>query len=115
MKAEYVALCEAAKHTVWVKRLLDELHVANYFVGKSGVLNYTDNQSAIAIVKGSNSSKTKHIDIAYHYVRECIQDEKINLKYIRTDQKLADILTKPLPHQKAETLCHRVFNKNLRY
>lgn len=110
-EAEYMALCEAAKQAVWVTRLLEELHVADKLIDEGGILSFTDNQSALAIAKGTNSSKTKHIDVAYHFIRECIQAKKINLKYIATDKMLADILTKPLPQQKAKSICEQIFNK----
>lgn len=114
VEAEYIALCEAAKQAVWARRLLEELHVSDSFMSKGGILTYTDNQSALAIAKGTNSSKTKHMDVAYHYVRECIQEGKINLNYIRTNHMLADILTKPLSRQKADSICRKIFNHLLR-
>ena len=69
-EAEYVALFEAAKQSIWVKRLLEELNVTEELLGDK-MVTFTDNQSAIAIAKGTNSTKTKHIDVAYHFVREC--------------------------------------------
>ena len=110
-EAEYIALREAAKKAVWVKRLLEKLHVADSFVSKDGILTYTDNQSALAMAKGTNSSKTKHVDVSYHYVRGCVQEGEINLNYIRTNHMLADILTKPLSRQKAEPISRRIFNQ----
>lgn len=73
------------------------------------MLTLTDNQSALAIAKGTSSSKTKHIDVAYHFVRDCVRDQKINLNYIPTTEMLADILTKPLSHVKAKPLCDKIF------
>lgn len=46
-------------------------------------------------VKSSN--KTKHIDIAYHYARECVELKKIAFNYVPTGQMVADLLTKPVP------------------
>jgi hypothetical protein len=40
--------------------------------------------------------RIKHIDISIHYVRELVEDHKISLVYIQTDEILAGILTKPL-------------------
>ena len=42
-------------------------------------------------------SRTKHIDIRYHFIRQHVQDGTIQLEYIPTDQMLADILTKSQP------------------
>ena len=108
-EAEYVALCEASKQITWVTEFLSKLHVSHELIGHGGMLTYTDNQSAIAIAKGTNSTKTKHIDIAYHYVRKRVLDGKVNLQYIPTDRMLADILTKPLPYSKAKNLCKELF------
>ena len=65
-----------------------------------------DNQGAIAI--GRNPiihTRTKHIDIRYHYVREALQEKIITLRYCPTDKMLADLLTKGLPRGKFKTLC----------
>lgn len=57
-----------------------------------------DNQSAIALCKNPVfHERSKHIDIRYHYVRDCVEEEKIAVEYVRTGAQLADILTKPLP------------------
>ncbi|KAI0994142.1 hypothetical protein K3495_g14041 [Podosphaera aphanis] len=108
-EAEYVALFEASKQAAWTTGFLNELRVANTLIDKDGLLTYTDNQSAQAIAKGSNSTRAKHIDVAYHYVRKCVQDRTINVKYIPTNQMLADILTKPLPFSKANPLHKQIF------
>ena len=64
-----------------------------------------DNQGAIAIARNPVShSRTKHIDIKYHYIREAIQSEDIDLEYCPTEMMVADILTKPLPRERFETL-----------
>ena len=41
-------------------------------------------------------SKTKHIAIKYHFVRELVQDKEIKLEYVHTKEQIADIFTKPL-------------------
>ena len=42
-------------------------------------------------------SKTKHIAIKYHFVKELVQDKEIGLEYVHTKEQIADIFTKPLP------------------
>ena len=108
-EAEYVALCEASKQAIWVTGFLKELHIDNLLIDDGGILVYCDNQSAIAIAKGANSTKTKHIDIAYHFSRDCINSGKIKVKYIPTSEMLADILTKPLQYPKAKPLHQTLF------
>ncbi|KAI0999619.1 Retrovirus-related Pol polyprotein from transposon TNT 1-94 [Podosphaera aphanis] len=108
-EAEYVALSEAAKQAVWVNRLLGELHVGDAITNAGGSLILSDNQSALSIAGGTNSAKTKHIDVTCHFVRECIEEKKIQVKYIPTNMMLADLLTKPLSHSKARPSCHELF------
>lgn len=108
-EAEYVALFEASKQAIWTTGFLNELHVADTLIDTDGILTYTDNQSAMVIAKGSSSARSKHIDVAYHYVRKCVEDGEINVKYIPTKMMLADILTKPLSFPKAKEIHEQIF------
>ncbi|CAG7717395.1 unnamed protein product, partial [Allacma fusca] len=47
-------------------------------------------------------SRTKHIDVRYHYIRELVEDDQITVDYIPTTEQLADGLTKPLMKGKLE-------------
>ena len=40
-------------------------------------------------------AKTKHIAIKYHYVGELVEDKQVNIEYIHTKEKIADIFSKP--------------------
>ncbi|KAI0991612.1 hypothetical protein K3495_g16575 [Podosphaera aphanis] len=108
-EAEYIAIFEAAKQAVWFNRFIKELHAEKLFLNSGGTRTLTDNQSALALAKGTNSARTKHIDVAYHYTRECITNGDIELEYIPTDKMLADILTKPLPNPKLCPIAKRIF------
>ena len=58
---------------------------------------FEDNQGAIVIARNPVShSRTKHIDIKYHYMRETVQNGLVELKYCPTKEMAADILSKPL-------------------
>ena len=60
-----------------------------------------DNQGAIALAKDNKfHSRTKHIDLQYHFIREAVDDGKINVNYIPTEENISDILTKALPKPK---------------
>ena len=65
---------------------------------KELVVIYCDNTSAINI---SNNpvmhTKTKHIAVKYHFLRELVQDKEVRLEYVNTKEKVADIFTNPLP------------------
>ena len=40
--------------------------------------------------------KSKHIKIKYHYIRDMVQRGAVNLQYVATEERIADVLTKPL-------------------
>lgn len=68
-----------------------------------------DNQSAIALSKNSvHHERSKHIDIKYHYIRECIENGSTLMEHVRTGEQLADILTKPLGRMKFQELRNRI-------
>lgn len=56
-----------------------------------------DNMSAIALSKNPvHHGRSKHIDTKYHFLRECIEDGKVEIDHIGTAGQLADIFTKSL-------------------
>jgi hypothetical protein len=56
-----------------------------------------DNRSAVALIKNPVlSNRSKHIEVKYHLVRENTEQGKIEVKEVRTDDQLSDILTKVL-------------------
>jgi hypothetical protein len=62
-----------------------------------------DNQSTIAICQDNKfHARTKHIDIRYHFVREAVEADKVVVRYISTDDNIADIFTKALSRYKFE-------------
>lgn len=92
-EAEYVALTMAAQEAVWIRRLLTDLKVPQ----DHPTVLMEDNQGAICIAKNPVShSRTKHIDVRYHYIREALIDKTIELKYCPTNEMIADLFTKPL-------------------
>jgi hypothetical protein len=95
-EAEYISLCYASKEAVWIKQFLEQIY---YPTGITKL--YGDNQASIALVKNPEfHSRTKHLDVALHYVRELAEDEIIAISYCPTKEMLADCLTKPLPRVK---------------
>jgi hypothetical protein len=68
---------------------------------------HEDNQGSIQLIKntaGQISSRTKHIDIKFHFVRQHYQSGDFDLQYCETTNMLADALTKPLPRTTFEGL-----------
>jgi hypothetical protein len=98
-EAEYVATTHAAKEALYLRQFITEL----FRPLDSPLPLQCDNQGAIALAHadvGQYHSRTKHIDIRYHFIRQNIQDGFISLQYCPTEEMVADILTKPLPVHK---------------
>ena len=56
-----------------------------------------DNKSAIALAKNPTfHERSKHIDTRFHFIRHCIEKKEVKLAYVRTNDQVADIFTKPL-------------------
>jgi ATP-binding cassette subfamily B (MDR/TAP) protein 1 len=99
-EAEYVAVTEASKELIWLQGLLTELG----FEQEMNVL-HSDSQSAINLAKNSAfHSRTKHIDLRYHFIRSLIEDGVLKLVKIARSKNPADMLTKPVTTKKLE-LC----------
>jgi hypothetical protein len=91
-EAEYMALSDCSCQVSWIHSIFLELGMR-----LGPILIYADNQGSIFI--GSNpvqEIRTKHIDVKYHYVHECIVDKKIVLYHVPTEDNTADIFTKNL-------------------
>lgn len=100
-EAEYVAATAAACQAVWMRRMLRSLGQEQ---AKATVI-FCDNSSAIALSKNSVFHKrTKHIDTRFHYIRELVSNGEIVLEHCRTQEQVADILTKPLDQKSFEFL-----------
>jgi hypothetical protein len=70
---------------------------------------YCDNTSTISISKNPvMHSKTKHIPIKYHFLREQVAEKNIRVEYVGTKEQVADIFTKPLPREAFEYLRQRL-------
>ena len=93
-----MALKEAAKEQAFIAAICTEIPELR---GINAKTLYTDNQSALALAKDPlYHSRTKHIDIQYHFIRERVQTEQINLQFAPTDDQLADALTKSVDKTK---------------
>ncbi|GJZ38056.1 hypothetical protein Tco_0584247 [Tanacetum coccineum] len=92
VEAEYVAVARCCANILWMKS-----QQSDYDIHYKMVPIFCDNTSAIAI---SNNhvlhSRTKHINIRYHFIRDYILKGDIELHFIPTEYQLADFFTKPL-------------------
>nr|GEV30332.1 retrotransposon protein, putative, Ty1-copia subclass [Tanacetum cinerariifolium] len=70
---------------------------------------YCDSKSAIAILCNLvQHSKTKHIDMQYHFIKEHVEKGTVELYFVRTEYQLADLFTKAIPKERFEYLVHRI-------
>jgi hypothetical protein len=96
MESKVIAGSFASAKGIWLIRLGKDFKI-NF----TPIPIFTDNQSAIAFSKdGVASSRTKHIDIHFHYTREQILAGNIKLRYVKMLENPADILTKLLSPRK---------------
>jgi hypothetical protein len=100
-ESEYMAILHALKEQIWLHRFLREI---GYDINKQNVI-YCDNQSAIALAHNpEHHARTKHIDIQYHFVRNCVEDGRTRLEYCPTEDMVADGLTKALGPERHKRL-----------
>jgi hypothetical protein len=83
-----------------MKKMLKE-----YNVEQDVLTLYYDNLSAIGISKNPiQHSKTKHIDIQHHFIRDLVEEKAMTLEHVDMEEKLADIFTKALDAKQIEKL-----------
>ena len=100
-EAKYVAAIVNCTNVVWIKQLLKGIKEEI----TEPVVIYYDNISAINILKNLvMHTKTKHIAITYHYLRELVHDKEVRMEYVNTKEQLTNMFTKPLPKDAHEYL-----------
>ena len=98
MEAEYIAACEAAKESVWLKKFYIYLEVVPNM--EKPLVLYCDNSGAVANSKEPRSHKRgKHIERQYHLIREIVHRGDVAVMKIASEQNLADPFTKTLPER----------------
>lgn len=99
-EAEYMSLTDAAKEAVFLIGFLRELGFEKF----AQVTLFNDNQGAGRLASNPVfHSRTKHIDIRHHFIRNVLQDQTVTLEYLPTERMIADVLTKALPAPKHES------------
>jgi hypothetical protein len=84
---------QAACEAIWLQKLL----VALFDQELEPTIIHCDNQSGIKLSENPVfHDRSKHIDIRYHFIRDCVQRGAVQLQYVPTDEQVADILTKAL-------------------
>lgn len=96
-EAEYMAASQSAKEAIWLRQLMADVGC----VQEAATIIMCDNQGCIALAKNpKHHSRTKHIDVQHHFIREKIEDEVIELLYCPTEHMVADVLTKALGRER---------------
>ena len=92
-KAEYVATCSASCEAVWLWKLLSDI----FYLQLDATCIHCDNQSCMKLSKNLVfHDKSKHIEIKFHYIRDMVQREEVNIQYMEMDKHIAYVLTSPL-------------------
>ena len=92
-ESKYVVLASAGQQA-WLLKLFQDLNSSFSQL----ITIFEDNQSAICLANNPKDvRRTKHTDLKYHYVRNLLSDNVINVSYCQTVDMVADIFTKPLP------------------
>eukprot|EP00253_Pinus_taeda_P020951 PITA_20951 len=95
-EAEYIVASDASKEAIWLKGLLDEIGRT-----QEKVILLCDSQSAIHLATNpAYHSRTKHIDVRYHFLRHVIDGGKVALQKVHTRENYADIFTNPVIEEK---------------
>ncbi|CAJ2652309.1 unnamed protein product [Trifolium pratense] len=99
-EAEYIAAGSSCSQLLWTRQMLKE-----YSVEQDVMTLYCDNLSAINIFSNPiQHSRTKHIDIRHHFIRELVEEGIVTLEHISSEEQLADIFMKALDANQFEKL-----------
>lgn len=95
-EAEYISAAFATKEILWLKSLLFDFDMP-----LSSIPVYCDNQAAIKIIRNPiSSNRSKHIDVAFHFIRHHVAQGELTFEFCPTARMLADFLTKPLSKER---------------
>lgn len=92
-EVEFIAITAVACQRIWLSHFIAELKGEEVKMVKLMV----DNKSAIELSRNLvHHSHSKHIDMRYHFIRSCLEQNLIKLEYVKTEDQLADGFTQAL-------------------
>ena len=92
-EAEYISSTLAVCQGIWISRFMHELSACEEKCFNLCI----DNKSAIEISRNPiHHGRTKHTDVRFHFIRKCVEEGKVILRYVRTEDQVADFFTKSL-------------------
>lgn len=99
VEAEYMATTHAAKEALWWRTVFNGL---GYDTQQPTII-WSDSQGSISLAGNpEHHTRTKHIDIQYHFIRQHLADQTITLKFVGSESMAADCLTKALERVRHE-------------
>ncbi|GJS73910.1 retrovirus-related pol polyprotein from transposon TNT 1-94 [Tanacetum coccineum] len=103
-EAEYISMSGCCAQIIWMRSQLTD-----YGLGFNKIPMYCDNKSAIALCCNNvQHSRSKHIDIRFHFIKEYVENGVIELYFVNTEYQLADIFTKALGRERIEFLINKL-------
>ncbi|GKC26742.1 hypothetical protein Tco_1034036, partial [Tanacetum coccineum] len=95
-EAEYIAISGCYAQILWMRSQLTD-----YDFAFNKIPLYCDNHTAIALCCNNvQHSRSKHIDIRHHFIREQVEKGMVELYFVTMDYQLTDIFTKALPRER---------------
>jgi hypothetical protein len=93
-ESELIALSDYSTFVIWARNFL----TSQGYASTQPAIIYQDNLSTMALIEKGRpaSERTRHINIRYFFIKDKVQSGDIELKYLPTEEMVADILTKPL-------------------
>nr|GFB74409.1 hypothetical protein [Tanacetum cinerariifolium] len=103
-ESKYVAVSSGCAQVLWMRTQLTDY---GFFYDKVPI--YCDSKSAIAIsCNPVHHTRTKHIDVRYHFIKDHIEKGTTELYFIGTDNQLVDLFTKFLPEARFKFLVEKL-------
>ncbi|KAK4285124.1 hypothetical protein QN277_001866 [Acacia crassicarpa] len=109
-KAKYRAMSQLVQEIVWVLQLMKEIGITTVLPTKL----WCDNKAVLHIASNSVfHERTKHIEIDCHFIRDKIKENVVSTGHVRSNDQLADLLTKALNGTRVEYLCNKLGMTNI--
>ena len=91
--AEFMSLSDACREVCFIQNLLNSI---GYKVDKTKL--FGDNKGSLCLAKNpQDHQKSKHIEVRYFFIRQKVEEGRVQVHYVNTVEQLADLLTKALP------------------
>lgn len=99
IETEYRATAMATQESMWLIGLMNDLHQLMDYA----ILLYCDNQLVVHVTENLVfHARTKHVEMHYHFIREKVLEEEVELKQIKSKDQVADLFRKGLSSSKFE-------------